>query len=146
MFDVDIELESDFDAKSPEFVRVISELPRTILLEGGEIYESQMYMEVPISSGRLQSSIYQKIFADYIEVWTNSGYGKAVDEGRRGFDVYPVHARVLRFFIGSRIVFAMSAHPGPTKPNKFIERTLINATPRITSMIERIYKEKLRAI
>lgn len=147
MSEIELELDAkDFEEKMPQYQRIIQELPKAWLIEGGEIYQSQMYMEVPISSGRLQSSIYQKMFADYVEIWTNTGYGKAVDEGRRGFDVYPVHARVLRFFIGSRVVFAMSAHPGPAKANRFIERTLNNASPRIMGMIETVYKQKVGAI
>ncbi len=146
MFEVELELETDLETKGPEFIRVLNELPKAWILEGGEIYESQMYMEVPISSGRLQSSIYQKIFNDYVEIWTNTGYGKAVDEGRRGFTVYPRTARVLRFFIGSRVVFATVSHPGPAKANRFTQRTLINAAPRVMGMIETVYKQKVGAI
>lgn len=147
MLSVQLEIDtSDVDIKSPVFLRVLAEITPEFLKEGGEIFESQMRLEVPISSGRLQTSIYQKVFHDYIEISTNTGYGKAVDEGRRGFTVYPVKARVLRFFIGSRIVFARVSHPGPAKANNFIQRTLLNGTPRIQGMMNYVIKEKMSEI
>jgi hypothetical protein len=147
MLGIELEIDTtDFDSKSPEFLRILAELSPEFLKEGGEIFESQMKLEVPVSSGRLQTSIYQKIYHDYIEITTNSGYGKAVDEGRRGFTVYPVNAKVLRFFIGSKIVFARVSHPGPAKGNHFIERTLLNGTPRIQGMMNYVVKEKMSQI
>ncbi len=120
---------------------MLRSLPKKWVAQGTSIYESQMYIEVSgfIQSGKLQSSIRSEVFDDHGEVSTNSGYGKAVDEGRRALDIYPRIAKVLRFFINGRIVFAMESHPGPAKGHHFTKSTLFNARPRIISMIQDVY-------
>ena len=142
MVTVTLELDAD-DERLVDFARVTSELPQEWIIQGADIYESQMQLEVPISSGRLQSSIFSTVFKEYAEISTNTGYGKAVDEGRKGFKVVAKRARALRFFINGRIVFVKSAHPGPARANRFIKRTLVNASPRIIAMINTVFQEKL---
>lgn len=143
---VTLELEEDLTARSPAFNRVLRNLPAQWIREGADIYESQMQIEVPISSGRLQSSIRSVVNDKEAVISTNTGYGKAVDEGRRGFFVQARRARVLRFFIGAKLIFSKYANVGPGRANRFIKRTLINARPRILSMIERVFEEKISEV
>lgn len=141
---VDLELDdADSQVRLPKLARVMQTIPEQTVNEGTEILASQMYVEVPIVSGRLQSSIFTMINGLVGTVSTNSGYGKAVDEGRRGFTVRPRKAQSLRFFINGKIVFAKESHPGPSRPNRFTKRTIQNSVPRITSMIQTVFNENM---
>ena len=137
---------SDTEKKFPIFIRVIKNLPNDWIVQGTGIYESQMKIEVPIQSSRLQSSIDSYVENNVGNIQTNTGYGKAVDEGRRGFDLTAKPGRSLRFFWKGKIWYRKKVHVGPAKPNKFKQRTLINARPRIVGMIESVGNQKFSEV
>lgn len=137
---------SDTEKKFPIFIRAVRNLPKDWLLSGAEIYESQMKIEVPIQSSRLQSSIDSIVGETSAIIRTNTGYGKAVDEGRKGFTQFARNARALRFFWKGKIWYRKSTNIGPGRATKFKERTLINARPRIVGMIENVGENKFSEI
>ena len=133
---VDFDLDtSDFDRKWPQFQRILITLPRKYLEEGAGIYESQMHEEIqPFSkSGRLDASVTSEVKNDDATIRTNTGYGKAVDEGRRGFHV---EGNPLRFIVNGKVVFSRWANPGPAIGHRFKIATIKNAHPRILSMLD----------
>ena len=137
---------SDTERKFPIFIRVVKNLPNDWIVQGSEIYESQMKIEVPIQSSKMQSSIDSVVGDKEATIQTNTGYGKAVDEGRRGFTQYARNARALRFFWKGRIWYRKSTNIGPAKPNNFKQRTLINARPRIIGMIQSVGNNKFQEV
>lgn len=133
----------DIESRMPTFSRQIQSLPALFVQDAVLILQDQMQQEVPVSSGRLQSSITGESDGETGVVQTNSGYGAAVDRGRRGLDIYPKNAKFLRFFYNGKIVYARHAHPGPAKANNFVKRTLMNAEARINDAISERTKSVL---
>ena len=148
MVSVVLELDtSDYDAKMPPFQRALSRIPGRWIQEGAEIYESQMKIEIPKGgSGKLENSVDSIVTDKEAVISTNTGYGKAVDEGRRGFKVVAKRARALRFVIGTQVFYRKSANVGPARANRFIPRTLQNARPRILSMMRTVFNEEMAGV
>lgn len=141
---LDIEIKTDdSESRLPEFQRLLMSLPEVFLKYATEIVEDEMRQSVPVSSGRLQSSISSSVEGLEGTVQTNTGYGAAVDKGRRGLDIYPRNGKFLRFFYNGKIVYAKHAHPGPSKPNNFIKRTILQSGDRISPMLDDKIREVL---
>lgn len=143
MSSVELQLDTErAESGLVNFSRLLVNLPPQLVADAADITEQEMRIEIPVSSGRLQSSVTSEINGLEASVHTNTGYGKAVDEGRRGLDIYPKNFRFLRFFYNGKIVFAKESHPSATQPNEFTKRTIQNVGNRILSMMDsRIHSE-----
>lgn len=135
---------SNAEAKLTRLTRALQNLPLALVKDAAEIIEDQMRQEIPISSGKLQSSVSTTITGTTAEVGTHTGYGAAVDKGRRGFHIEG--RPFLRFFINGKIVFARSANPGPAKANNFRNRTILNSGSRILAMLDLTLERELSKV
>lgn len=137
----------DFDTRWPNFRSRVTSLAEKLVKDMTETYESQMHAEVSgfIVSGKMDASISSSVNGLTGEASTHSGYGAAVDKGRRGLDIYPKNpGGFLRFVVNGKVIFAKESHPGPAEGHFFIKATLNNAQPRILSMIQTRMNEELK--
>lgn len=76
--------------------------------------------QVGVKTGRLQSSITTRTYRMSAFVTASAPYVMYHHDGTEPHMIYPRRARVLRFVVAGRVVFAARVrHPG-TRPNRFL--------------------------
>lgn len=83
----------------------------------------------PVRTGRLRSSIRAeppRIFSlrGSVTVGSDLEYAAFVNDGTKAHIIRPKRAKVLRFQVGGRTVFARLVHHPGTKPRPFLDRAL----------------------
>lgn len=131
----------------PNFTRLLTNLPGYLVEETVSVVEQEMKIQIPKGgTGRLENSVESHLNGNQGTVTTNTGYGMAVDKGRRGLDIYPVNGRALRFFYNGKIIFAKESHPGPSRPDGFSDRTIAIAGKRAFEQIQERTKAEVSSI
>lgn len=86
--------------------------------------------DAPKKTGRLARSIkvtYYYGLNPYVTIGSDLDYAKDVHDGTRPHLIAPEKARVLRFVVRGRVIYAREVHHPGTRPNKFLERHLRKA-------------------
>ena len=148
MSQIDLEVDTSvFDRRWPNFTRLLTNLPGYLVEDTAGIVEQEMKIAIPKGgTGRLENSVESHINGNQATVTTNTGYGMAVDKGRRGLDIYPVNGRALRFFYNGRMIFAKESHPGPSKPSNFKQTTILIAGKRAFEQMQDRVKREMASI
>jgi hypothetical protein len=96
--------------------------------------EAQAKARAPVDTGNLRSSITSAVTvtpgAVTGTVVAPVEYAAAVHDGRAAQTIRPVRARALRFRVGNRVVFAMSARVPATRGRPFLSDALTAVAPR----------------
>lgn len=96
--------------------------------------------EAPARTGELRRGIHASIRRNPIrlDVFSPVPYTTYVLKGTKPHTIFPRFARVLRFAVGGKIVFARRMrHPG-TRPNRFDARAFGRLLPELTAAAQRI--------
>jgi hypothetical protein len=83
----------------------------------------------PVDTGRLRSSIRAEpprifTFRGSVTIGSDLEYAAMVNDGTRPHIIRPRRARVLRFQVGGRTVYAREVHHPGTRANPFLDRAL----------------------
>lgn len=96
--------------------------------------EAQAKIRAPVDTGNLRASITSAVTVTPTRVTASVvapvAYAAAVHDGTAARVVRPVRARVLRFSVGNRVVFAMSARIPATRGRPFLSDALVAVAPR----------------
>lgn len=87
----------------------------------------------PVDTGRLRASIQGDLRRTWtlrpqFTVFTNVDYAPMVHDGTRPHVIRPVRARVLRFTVGGRVVYAKVVHHPGTRARPFLDRAVREMT------------------
>lgn len=106
---------------------------QVLIRAGASIIVKYMKEEAPHRTNALRNSIQAKTAAARSEIW-GLFYGRYHIEGTGIYGpkkrpIVPVRAKVLRFVIGDRVIFAKSVRG--IKPNRFDQRAVERAKPAL---------------
>lgn len=106
--------------------------------------QGEVQREAPIDTGKLRGSVQspQSVGVLSFLIPINAEYWPAVQFGtgvygpnKKPITIRPKSAKVLRFEIEGRVVFAKYAIVRGQKPNPFVDRGIDNVTPNIPDII-----------
>ncbi|MCJ7559182.1 hypothetical protein MUO79_01010 [Candidatus Bathyarchaeota archaeon] len=104
--------------KLETFMRLFPEKQAKILEawkeEGSRATMESMRRHVPFRAGYLRESVTRKLTAKGFTVWPAASYAPFVDQGTRPHTIYPVNAKVLRWYgpYGEAVFSKSVHHPG----------------------------------
>ncbi len=99
--------------------------------------------EIPVKTGKGAASLYSQSSGTSFSIGSDLKYVKFIVSGTKPHTITPNRAKVLRFKVGGRTIFAkMVRHPG-TKSNNFLKRALENQQDHIRSLAEKIIADRL---
>ena len=108
------------------------------------IVDDRLDKTVPVRTGRLKRSRRTRlstvgdVFSADISYNVTPDYGQMLDEGTRPHVIRPRRARVLRFVVAGRVVYAREVHhPGTTKHRGWFSRVTSPADWRL--VLDRVF-------
>ena len=140
-----IKLRTDeYDVKIRTLQNTVQEFTPRVILDGSQMIEDQMKVEVPVKTGRLQSSIRRDAQPFRAAISTNSGYGLFVDEDTKPHVIEARLGGFLRFVINGQVFFRKRVFHTGTKGQQFRRKTLDAVLPRFPDMFVRLWSELQR--
>ena len=130
--------------------KILSRMDRLLrkvghILIGGGKGSGPLGRATPVRTGKLRNSTVGEILGGpknmRLEIRQGArtpegfAYGQAVIGGARPHEIRPRRAKVLRFLMGDRIVFATLVHHPGNKPNPYHERLLAANMGKIQEVV-----------
>lgn len=107
-----------------------------VLLSMADEIAEEMRIEAPVDTGKLRDSIRVKDMGDHIVIGPEGvDYAVYVEYGTPPHEIRPKSAKVLRFQINKKTVFASVVHHPGTEPNPFAARAAQNFLDRLVDAV-----------
>lgn len=139
-----LRLEVDHTGADLKFDRLMEATPEMLeewIRQGSEIVEGDLVANAPVRTGFLRSSIRTEVSQYRAEISTNSGYGKAVNDGWPARVITARNAKALRFVVNGKVIFRKSVfHPG-FGGHHFKEKTVEMARPKLYQLAESLLRQ-----
>ena len=121
------------------------EVAQRIVEETADFAFEQMYSNAPWRSGFLAQSIKKEVGEGKVSVKPLASYAIFVEKGTAPHIIRPVNASCLAFqggMLGGMVFTKLVHHPG-TKPNPFIQRTVMETRDEAGNIAKRVLDEAL---
>jgi HK97 gp10 family phage protein len=121
------------------------EVAQRIVEETADFAFEQMYSNAPWRSGFLSQSIKKEVGEGKVSVKPLASYAIFVEKGTAPHIIRPVNASCLAFqggMLGGMVFTKLVHHPG-TKPNPFIQRTVMETRDEAGNIAKRVLDEAL---
>lgn len=132
---------SGADLKFELLEQGIPDLGQQFIEQGSAIGEQDLIANVPVKTGFLRSTVGRVVSYFRAEIFTASGYGKAVNDGYPAHIIRAKNANFLRFEVNGHVVFRKQVlHPG-FAGHHFKERTVEGMIPKLDSLGESLLQD-----
>lgn len=126
------------DVMSSEMNKAVSAV--TLFLEGETVKEA------PVDKGILRRGIGHRVAGFVGRVFTSTKYAIFVHEGTSPHTIRPRNAKVLRFKVGGKWVYAKQVRHKGTKANPFLKRAFENSQRKVQNIFESRFSKALDSL